>query len=487
MTDSDGNIGYNVPNNTERVCGLLFDISGQTDFWNGAYPASVAGDLQNTVVELNTLQDAVDLGINPFDADTDATGNFLHGIPYYHIKHFFDVAGGSGRLFVMFADCGQNWDALITMQKAAHGIINQFGVWTEKYLWSNLTGTGDYAIQGIIGELNTVAVSLANDYNAPVSILLNANSAKVLGATTTTMQYTAVENPTGSPKDKNWYESDGNSGYTASTDTEVASGKTYYVGTEVVNTTIYNTVSLSKIPTCVISKRYVSVLLGQAIDNDVAAMQCKLESKTPVGNVGAALGILSIASVAESIGWVERYDVVSQFPDIELGFGDSSLNDSGKLNNTTVYSSPATPQINDLDDKGYIFLCRYVGHDGHVYFSSDQTCDNGDYRTIARNRTINKSRRGVRRALLRYVNSPVKIDPATGYLAATQVAIYFNSVKTVLDDMVANSEVSGIGAISIPVTQNILQTDRLNISYTLVPIGTAKEIRVTEGFVLKQQ
>ena len=53
--------------------------------------------------------------------------------------------------------------------------------------------------------------------------------------------------------------------------------------------------------------------------------------------------------------------------------------------------------------------------------------------------------------------------------------------------MVAANEVSGIGNITIPADQNILQNDRLIISYTLVPIGTAKEIRVTEGLVLKQQ
>jgi hypothetical protein len=178
--------------------------------------------------------------------------------------------------------------------------------------------------------------------------------------------------------------------------------------------------------------------------------------------------------------------VVSQFPDIEMGFGDSTLV-GGVLNNATKYASLSTAQINTLEDKGYIFLCRYVGYEGHVFFSTDRTCDEGDYRTIARNRTINKSRRGVRRALLKYVNSPVKIDPATGQLAATQIAIYYNAVKAVLNEMVNNSEVSGIGSISIPGEQNILQTDMLKISYTLVPIGTAKEIRVTEGFVLKQQ
>ena len=28
MTDTDGNIGKEISNNTEKICGLLFDISG---------------------------------------------------------------------------------------------------------------------------------------------------------------------------------------------------------------------------------------------------------------------------------------------------------------------------------------------------------------------------------------------------------------------------------------------------------------------------
>ena len=438
MRDTDGNIGKEISNNTERICGLLFDISGQTNFWTQAYPATVANTFQNTVVEFNTLQDAVDAGITPFDADTDATGNFLHGIPYYHIKHFFDVAGGSGRLFVMFADCSQDFNALITMQKAAFGVINQFGVWTEQHLWSHAdTSAPQYGVR-LVGDLDAIATTLANDYNAPVSILLNANSAKVLGPL--------------------------NEG----------------VATEIT------TVDLTKIPTCIINKRYVSVLLSQALDNDVHLMQAALDSKTPVGNVGAALGILSIANVAESIGWVQQYDVVSQFPDIELGFGNSTLN-GGVLTNATKYASLNSTQIDTLDDKGYIFLCRYVGYEGHVFFNGDTTCSDGDYRTIARNRVINKSRRGVRLALLKYVNSPIKVDPATGLLSTTQITIFRNLVSNVLNMMVTANEVSGIGSIVIPADQNILQNDRLKLWYTLVPIGTAKEIRVEEGFALKQQ
>lgn len=489
MTDTDGNIGTEVNSSAEKVCGLLFDISGQTNFWSSGYPATVANKFQNTVVELNSLQDAIDAGITPYDADTDVTSNFLHGIPYYHIKHFFDILGRAGRLFVMFADCSQTFNAIIDMQKAAHGLISQFGVWTEQYLWSHIdTSAASYAVR-LVGDLNPIAQSLANDYNAPCVILLNANSAKVLGATTTETQYSydAVAEPSGNPAEQHWYKSDGNGGYTEASETSVVAETTYYTrtGTDVTSTAIYTTVDIAKIPTCMVGKRYVSVLLSQGVENEVSAMQCALDSKTPVGNVGAALGILSIASVAESIGWVQYYDVVSQFPGIEFGFGDSTLT-SGKLTNPTSYESLSQSQIDTLDDKGYIFLCQYSDHEGHVYFNGDTSCSDGDYRTIARNRVINKSRRLVRKALMKYVNAPIKVDPASGTFSSTQIAIFHKDISDALDIMVKAEEASGIGAISIPAAQNILKNDKLNFKYTLVPIGTSKGIEVSEGLVLKQ-
>ena len=486
MTDTDGNIGVEISNNTEKICGLLFDISGQTNFWSQTYPATVANVLKDTVIEFNTMQDAIDAGIIPFDAETDATTNFLHGIPYYHIDHFYKMVGGKGRLFVMFADCSLNFNALIDMQKAAHGVINQFGVWTEQCLWTHIDPSAQsYSVQ-LIGDLDPIAVNLANNYFAPVVVLLNANTAKVKGATTITYTYDAVSNPSGSPKEQGWYKSDGNDGYVEATETTVASGTTYYTRSVASTTTAYDTtVDLDKIPTCIINKRYVSALLGQGVDSNVQLMQGALSSATPVGNVGAALGILSIASVADNIGWVEQYDVVSLFPDIQLGFGDATLV-SGKIANGTSYASLSDAQIDILDDKGYIFLCRYMDYEGHVFFSGDQTCSNGDYRRIALNRVINKSRRGVRKALLKDVNGKIKVDPATGFLSTAQITIFRNTVNDVLKMMVDSNEISGIGSILIPENQNILKNDRLNLSYFLVPIGTSKEIRVDEGLVLKQ-
>ncbi|MDR1119461.1 MAG: DUF2586 family protein [Dysgonamonadaceae bacterium] len=436
MTDLDGNIGTGSPASTEKVCGLLFDISQQTNFWTSEKGSEVAGVLKDSVIELNSLDDAVKIGItNENTLDGKPEDDLLCGIPYYHINHFFTAAGGSGRLFIAFADCSSNWNAIIDMQKAAVGVISQFGVWTEQTLWTCSNAESPlYSIESLVTDLQSTAESLANNYNAPASILLCANSSRIR--------------------------------------TEVLE----LIPTEVL---------LSKIPPCIIGARYVTVLLGQGLDSEVATMQALLESTTPVGCVGAALGCLTRASVAESIGWVQNFDLAGYFPDIEFGFGDSALNDESRLTSTSKYSSLSSFELDGLDTKGYVFLVKYTGLEGHVYFSGDQTCSNGDYRTIARNRAINKSRRSVRATLLPYVNSPIKVDPATGYLSSAQSVIFSNLVSDILQSMVNAEEISGF-TVKVPANQNVLQTDTLLIQYSLIPIGTAKAINVTESLAVKK-
>ena len=57
MTDTDGNIGSTISSDVEKVCGLLFDISGQTDFWTKGQGAAVAEKLRDTVIEINSLDE----------------------------------------------------------------------------------------------------------------------------------------------------------------------------------------------------------------------------------------------------------------------------------------------------------------------------------------------------------------------------------------------------------------------------------------------
>ena len=132
-------------------------------------------------------------------------------------------------------------------------------------------------------------------------------------------------------------------------------------------------------------------------------------------------------------------------------------------------------------------MTKYAGAEGHVYFTGDQTCSNGDYRRLAYNRAINKSRRGVRISLLPDVNAPILVDPSTGQLSAAKIAYFTNKVERVLSSMVSNAEISGIGKIYIDPAQNVLQNDQLNIQYSIIPVGSTKRINVTEGLALKQE
>lgn len=434
MTDSNGNIDVKTVDLSEKVCGLIFDISAQEKFWEEGVGATLADTFKDTVVEFNSIDEAKEAGITAYTGESDASGvsqDFLCGIPYYHIDHFFKINGGTGRLFVAFADCKDDWNAILDMQKAADGEISQFGIWTEQSLWRETSSDAETYSVDIVQDLELIGNSLANEYYAPASILLSANTAKVKTSTGT-------------------------------------------------NTAVV----FSKIPTCKLDCRRVTVLLGEGIDTDVNAMQLALASATPVGTIGAALGSLAISNVAESIGFVMNHPLQNYFPDIQFGFGDvSKVGDAYK--NLTKYTSLTSRQLDKLDDLGYVFLVKYAGQPGKIYFSGDQTCSDDDYRTIARNRVINKSRRLVRAVLLPYVNSPIKVDPTSGNLSAAQITVFTNKITDVLNEMVTAGEASGIGRVTIPATQNILQNDQLIISYTLVPMGTSKLIDVTEGLVLK--
>lgn len=436
MRDTDGNFPITTDNSIEKVCGLVFDISGQPDFWTKGAGIAAADTWKDKVVELNNLAEAEAAGITAYTGgltDDGSVTELLGGIPHYHIKQFFNMAGGSGRLFVMFADCSKNWSAITEMQRAASGSIFQIGVWTEQHLWTKPDETASAYSVNLVSDLDRIAQELADEYFAPVSILLSANTSKVkIGAVTS---------------DK---------------------------------------IAVNQIPSCVVGARYVTVLLSQSMEDNVRRMQGSLESTAPVGCVGLALGTVVQAGVGENIGWVGRFDLVNYIPAIEMGFGDSAVSD-GVIVNGTSYSALTKSQLNALADAGYVFIRIVEGYEGHTFFTNDNTCSSGDFSTISRNRTINKARRLVRRALLPYVNSPIKVDPSNGNLSAAQVTVFTNLVTEPLSQMESAEEISGISFVTVPSNQNILVTKKLTLSFGLVPMGCANTIDVTEGLYVQQQ
>ena len=177
----DGNLPYAASASNEKITGLLFDVSGQPDLFTAGYGKSnemnvAPGDVICITSRKSSVQD---FGIQErvaCDPDEEANENFLFGIPAYHIREFFRMGGnidGPGRLYVMFADCSQNWDALDVMQRAADGLISQVGIWTEQPLWK-LNGEQEKYNLNLVKGINDKAVALA-ELNQPLSVVLCAN------------------------------------------------------------------------------------------------------------------------------------------------------------------------------------------------------------------------------------------------------------------------------------------------------------------------
>lgn len=437
IKDVDGNIPYNTFSGNEKVTGLLFDTSLQPDLFTAGYGKNNEARLKlNDVAYVTTFKSAVkDFGIIErvtAGEEEEKNLNFMYGIPAYHIREFFRMSGnvdGNGRLYVMFADCSANWDAIDIMQRASGGTINQLGVWTEQPIWK-LSGAEEKYGLNLVKSLNDKGVALA-EQNQPLSIILSANC--------------------------------------TNTGAETAEGRK---------------IDLQKIPAAICEASRTSVIFGQARNEKISLMQRRNEHLTPVGFIGAMLGALAKANVQESVAWVKQFNLFNDdFQEIELGFGDVNEASDETLTSTNFYESLSPTLLDDLDDKGYIFPIKYAGKENGIYISKDQTCSSGDYRTIARNRTINKSRRAVRAALLPYVNAPLMVNPTTGFLAPTKITAFKTLIGDVLAKMQAAGEISGY-AVTIDPNQNVLVDDTLRISYVIVPVGVATKIYVEEGLSL---
>lgn len=438
ITDVDGNIPNQTGSSNEKITGLLFDIALQPTLFTQGYGKTnetkiKAGD----VAYVTSLKSAIeDFGIIErvtATAEQESNVNFLHGIPAYHIREFFRLSGnvnGSGRLYVMFADCSASWEAIETMQRVAGGSISQLGIWTEQPLWKANGAQQKYNLN-LVKSVNEKATYLASQ-NQPLSIVLSANPSTTGGSTSEARQ-----------------------------------------------------IDLQKIPSCICESSRTSCIFGQARNPQIGTMQMCNTNHTPVGFLGALMGALARANVQESIAWVKQFNLFADdFQQIELGFGDTNLDEAGEsFLSLNSYESLSPVLLDDLDDLGYIFPIKYAGRENGIYISRDQTCSAGDFRTIARNRTINKSRRAVRAALLPYVNSPLMVNPATGMLAASKIASFKTLVGDILQKMQADQEISGY-SVTIDPNQNVLVNDTLKISYSLVPVGTATMIFVEEGLSL---
>lgn len=186
--------------------------------------------------------------------------------------------------------------------------------------------------------------------------------------------------------------------------------------------------------------------------------------------IGVFLGTISLASVHENIGWVQKFNALG---------GDLSKASIGG----TEISQLTNAQLTTFNDHGLIFLRNLVGILG-LYFNDSFTCTvlTDDFAYIESNRSIDKATRLIRSAFLPYLNSPIYVDPSTGKLAPNVVAsLEAVGSKTITDQMLSEGELSGF-TFTIDPEQDILSTSNLEAVLQITPVGTARKITVKIGF-----
>lgn len=210
-----------------------------------------------------------------------------------------------------------------------------------------------------------------------------------------------------------------------------------------------------------------SVCIGQ--DGANLGNTLWLATGKSIGTVGITLGAVSLAKVNESIAWINKFNMATTELDT-LAFA-----------NGTLYTSLSDGAIDNIDNKGYVFLKKHIGISGS-YFDNPYTCVavSSDYARINNNRTINKAIRNLRTFLLPQLASPLLVN-SDGTLSNDTISYFETLCQRALDQMVRDIELSAYGIVINP-AQNVLSTSTLTINVSLVPVGTADKIVVNVGF-----
>jgi hypothetical protein len=138
-----------------------------------------------------------------------------------------------------------------------------------------------------------------------------------------------------------------------------------------------------------------------------------------------------------------------------------------------------------LANKQYTFVTKYVDNSGS-YFNFDSTAvsNSSDYSQISLNRVYDKAQRLLYAAYLPYLNSKASVG-GDGLLTDDAVNFFESVGETTLNQMVKNEEISAY-LVNIDPNQEILKTQKLEVTIILTPFGVNREIEISLGFGLTQ-
>ena len=217
-----------------------------------------------------------------------------------------------------------------------------------------------------------------------------------------------------------------------------------------------------------LSCKKVTVVIAE--DGSGAGATLAASKSYNITSLGLALGCISRASVEQSIGNPQNFNI-SNGTEMEIP----------ALANGDLVSALTASALGGLKDKGYLVARKYNPDISGTYFERVPTAiiATSDYAFIENNRTIDKAIRLVRTALIPQLNANLFVK-ANGTLREDTVGYFQDLAQSPLDQMSADDEISAGKALIDP-TQNVNATSQLVISVRIVPVGIAEEIIVNIG------
>jgi hypothetical protein len=213
----------------------------------------------------------------------------------------------------------------------------------------------------------------------------------------------------------------------------------------------------------------ISLLVGCDLDPEVEA-RTGVEYLGRHACIGNLLGCVSRAAVNESVAWVQKFPLGLTMPGLVTGEPVKEV-------------SPNSLAL--LDDARLIFARTHTGA-ADCYYNDGYTLDQptSDYAYIENVRTMDKATRGIRAALLPYLNAPLYVDAESGKLRADTVAVLENAAGRALEDMEKAGELSGYRA-EIDPEQDVLATSEVVAVIRNVPVGVMRRVTVKIGYAAK--
>lgn len=410
--------------NIYRRAGGLGRVGNNERKWSGLVMGGVAvsGTLSlNTVYELNSVNDARNLGI---DEAYDTANTVLC---FYHISEFFRMCP-DGKLFIMVVAQSTTLTSMGDKTNTTNGLVKLLR---------------DPKCQGKIRQA-AIAKNPASGYTPTVADGIESDviavSAGVYSGAVVKLQALAEEERTLKRPVQMIVEARAFGG----TSSSLIDG------------------SAANCP---------KVYMCMAADYDVSSSNSRYAGHAAVGTL---LGHRANISSCKSIAYV----AIGNIQDVALGkFVNPGLSSGTKL---SAFTDTVNGDQDVILSKGFVIPRIFQGGT-EVYFNKDITATAGtdDFYRGANSMVVNEAERLVYKTMKPHIEEDLPVDATTGQLPTILTKAWESECEDAINKTLKN-DISGVTAYIDP-AQNFLSTDEIKIEISIVPKGYASTINVYIG------